>query len=954
MALFLCVLLALNVLPAGLMTAEEQENQASPDVVAVQQETAPEPGADGAVSKAEPEPEKTAQEEAAAVLPEEQNIELPADESPAVNPPAEETQPGNGHSKENAAEPERETLTTPAEPQKDKKDADEPAAPPAEELIAPSEEPAVLINEPEAQTDEPAVPAVEPAEPADEPAAPPDDESEDLPPETPDTLPAGGANGQPAVTPENLPDDTAEEMPGQAPEDNGHGGLELSIAAVVEEVKEPVPSAEPAGLTAMAAISEVPLETAKPELTPEPVPQASKALPKVNKQVKSSDGMLMRSASDFDFSITLSRDYVNLSSEPGTAVTWSITPSGGSGDFFYAFDLYKDGVMYAYMASYQYDSTYTFVPSEPGRYAIKAFVYDRNTWREQIEWCWDDLGVSAMWVSAVNCSQSYAYAGDELVWTVETRQATGNLAYYYELYYSSDSYSWTLVDQSSSYQESNTYYHRASQVGYYELDVSVWEKDITYRDVYGSSPVTYVDYGKPTLVVQGIYPNTEYPWIMTDVSWTVDAYGAQGYVQCEFHLYSGETRVESTDWVDGYSWSFFIPRSGSYRVEAFVRDSAFPDLIYQVNSGSLGVSDLYIQNHALNRTAANPGDTVTATTETGGGSGSIYFNHAIYLDGNYLSSEFSESGTFSFVVTQPGTYAVVTDVYDEYVWLSSSTDGLVAVDRPAPAFKAVSASSATAIKASWNAVSGATGYELWRSTSATSSYARIYAGAALSFNDTGRTTNIQYYYKVRAYKVSGGVTYYGLFSAPSRGIALTIPSITAITAVSGTSLKVTWGAVSGVTGYELWRSTSKTGAYTRVYAGTSRVFTNSGLKSGTVYYFKVRAYKTVNVTKHFSVSGAVKFGVPLAAVGVPTAVVTGKTSVKVSWTAITGASGYEVYRSTSATGTYTRVYRGTSLAFTNYSLVTGATYYYKVKAYKLVGTVSCYGPLSAYRAVVPK
>lgn len=940
MALILCVLLALNVLPAGLMTAEEQENQASQGVVAIQQETAPDPGADEVVPKSEPEPEQTAQEEAAAIPPEDQNMELPVDELPAVNPPAAETQPDEGHPEENAAEPERETPATSAGPQKDKKDADEPAVPPAEEPVSPSEEPAV--------------PTIEPAVPADEPAAPQEDESEDLPPETPVTLPADGANSQPDITPENLPDDTAEETPGPAPADNGHREQEPSLTAVVEEVKEPVPAAEPAGLTAMVAASEAPLKTAKPEPTPEPVPQASKALPKVNPQVKSSDGMLMRSASDFDISVTLSRDYVNLSSEPGTAVTWSITPSGGSGDFFYAFDLYKDGVMYAYMASYQYDSTYTFVPSEPGRYAVKAFVYDMSTWREQIEWCWDDLGVSAMWVSAVNCSQSYAYAGDELVWTVETRQATGNLAYYYELYYSSDSYSWTLVDQSSTYQESNTYYHRASQVGYYELDVSVWEKDITYRDVYGSSPVTYVDYGKPTLVVQGIYPNTEYPWIMTDVSWTVDAYGAQGYVQCEFHLYSGETRVESTDWVDGYSWSFFIPRSGSYRVEAFVRDSAFPDLIYQVNSGSLGVSDLYIQSHALNRTAACPGDTVTATTETGGGSGSIYFNHAIYLDGNYLSSEFSESGTFSFVVTQTGTYAVVTDVYDEYVWLSSSTDDLVVVDRPAPAFTAVEASGATAIKASWSAITGATGYELWRSTSSAGVYTRVYTGTARAFNDTGKVSGTPYYYKVRSYKTAGTETYFGLFSAPRVGVALGGPIIASIAAVNGSSLKVTWGAFTGATGYELWRSKTKTGTYTRVYAGTSRAFTNAGLVAGSIWYYKVRAYKTVGTAKYYGVYGAVKFGVPLAAPAAPTAVITSATSATISWKAIPGASGYELLRSSSATGTYTRIYRGTALTFKNLSLRTGSAYYYKVKAYKLVGTVSCYGPLSAYRAVVPK
>ena len=60
-------------------------------------------------------------------------------------------------------------------------------------------------------------------------------------------------------------------------------------------------------------------------------------------------------------------------------------------------------------------------------------------------------------------------------------------------------------------------------------------------------------------------------------------------------------------------------------------------------------------------------------------------------------------------------------------------------------------------------------------------------------------------------------------------------------------------------------------------------------------------------------------------------------SVSMKWNSIVGANGYEIYRATSASGTYTRVgtVTGTTTSFSQTGLNTGATYYYKVRAYVL-------------------
>jgi fibronectin type 3 domain-containing protein len=69
--------------------------------------------------------------------------------------------------------------------------------------------------------------------------------------------------------------------------------------------------------------------------------------------------------------------------------------------------------------------------------------------------------------------------------------------------------------------------------------------------------------------------------------------------------------------------------------------------------------------------------------------------------------------------------------------------------------------------------------------------------------------------------------------------------------------------------------------------------------------------------------------------------------IKVSWYSVPGANGYEVYRSTASTGTYSKIATltsGSTLTYTNSSVSTGTTYYYKVRAYRTINRVKVYSP----------
>lgn len=66
------------------------------------------------------------------------------------------------------------------------------------------------------------------------------------------------------------------------------------------------------------------------------------------------------------------------------------------------------------------------------------------------------------------------------------------------------------------------------------------------------------------------------------------------------------------------------------------------------------------------------------------------------------------------------------------------------------------------------------------------------------------------------------------------------------------SLKIRWGKEYGVTGYIIYRSTSKDGKYTNIATvsnNSSNTYTDKKLISGKNYYYKIRAYKTVDNEK---------------------------------------------------------------------------------------------------------
>ena len=155
------------------------------------------------------------------------------------------------------------------------------------------------------------------------------------------------------------------------------------------------------------------------------------------------------------------------------------------------------------------------------------------------------------------------------------------------------------------------------------------------------------------------------------------------------------------------------------------------------------------------------------------------------------------------------------------------------------------------------------------------------------------------------------------------------------------SLTITWDEQYGVVKAEVYRSNSKTKGYKKVATVTTDSYKNTGLTYGKTYYYKVRVY---NGTKWSSYSNIVSKKVVPNKVANVKVLTQGPNNIKVGWDKI-GVTGYQIQRSTNNKkwSTVKTITKNSTLNFNNTKLSVNKTYYYRVRAYKKVGSKKVYG-----------
>jgi len=275
------------------------------------------------------------------------------------------------------------------------------------------------------------------------------------------------------------------------------------------------------------------------------------------------------------------------------------------------------------------------------------------------------------------------------------------------------------------------------------------------------------------------------------------------------------------------------------------------------------------------------------------------------------------------------------------------------------------------VRVSWNEVSGAATYEIWRATAQDGTYSKIGEDSTSPYDDTNVTVGTTYWYKVKACNAAGcsplSDADSGYAQAGGGGETPSAPGRpTGVSATDGTytdKIHVTWNSVSGADTYQVFRADAEGGTYTQIAETTDTSYDDvddagSPVDPCVSYWYKVRACNSDGCS---DLSDADEGWRETRVTDVPGNVTasdgTYPDKVHITWSEVTGADKYEVWRAESYAGTYT--VQTDSLTATSYddtSATPGVTYWYKIKACSEHATCGCGGfsiPESGYACVLP-
>lgn len=270
---------------------------------------------------------------------------------------------------------------------------------------------------------------------------------------------------------------------------------------------------------------------------------------------------------------------------------------------------------------------------------------------------------------------------------------------------------------------------------------------------------------------------------------------------------------------------------------------------------------------------------------------------------------------------------------------------------------AVKATGSTSVRLEWKAVDGASGYQIYRSTSKDSGYKKVgqvKGKNTKKYEDKTLEAGKTYYYQVRAYKSNSAKNGVASFSKAQKAWTIKQVVFSQITSDSKNQVTLGWKKVSKAQGYDIYRSDESNSGFEKIASissGSTLTYTDKGVKSGNTYYYKIAAtYKIKGSAGRGSYSKVTE--VAVLKQGSIYSITLGDNNVlNISWNSVANASGYELAGAVSEKGTYTTLQTSGATSFTHSNLVQGTTYYYKVRAYKdLSNGIRMYGPWSAVKA----
>ena len=206
---------------------------------------------------------------------------------------------------------------------------------------------------------------------------------------------------------------------------------------------------------------------------------------------------------------------------------------------------------------------------------------------------------------------------------------------------------------------------------------------------------------------------------------------------------------------------------------------------------------------------------------------------------------------------------------------------------------------------------------------------------------TGQKTRMQ------ALFATGGARAGLLTSSGCSPVLCTTPSGLSATSITTTSATLNWGAVAGAASYNVQYKLSSASSWTTVTASTnSKALT--GLVAGSTYNYQIQTVCSASASSAYSTAST--FNTASASCAVPTGLTASSittTTATLGWTAVTGATSYNVQYKLSSASSWTTVTASTnSKALTG--LVAGSTYNYQIQTVCSSSSSSSYSTAASF------
>jgi fibronectin type 3 domain-containing protein len=176
------------------------------------------------------------------------------------------------------------------------------------------------------------------------------------------------------------------------------------------------------------------------------------------------------------------------------------------------------------------------------------------------------------------------------------------------------------------------------------------------------------------------------------------------------------------------------------------------------------------------------------------------------------------------------------------------------------------------------------------------------------------------------------------FKFPSCGTSTPPPAPGGFTAAPVNSqVSLGWFPALGASAYNLYRSTTNGGPYSKIVTLTTTSYTDSAVSNGTTYYYVVTATNSFGESGFSNQASAKPPGPPPAPTGL-SATSTSNTQISLNWTASSGATSYNVYRSLlfdpsfQPAGPFSKIANTATTNYTDTGLTQSTTYFYVVTA----------------------